>query len=101
VVHPADMACYGICACKFFSKETLRPVTLQGAVEGTINDAYGNERVPASFGTKISRRDWGPELEHGARGRGDVVGDDIRLELGDPALQGDGSDDGLTTCITG
>jgi hypothetical protein len=28
-----DMARRGICACKFFSKETLRPVTLQGAAE--------------------------------------------------------------------
>jgi predicted phosphoribosyltransferase len=28
-----DMARRGICACKFFSKETLRPVTLQRAAE--------------------------------------------------------------------
>ena len=75
------MARHGICACKFFSKETLRPVTLEGAAEGTINDPYRNEPVAASFGTKMSRRDWGLNCNMALEAGYVVVADEIRLEL--------------------
>lgn len=58
-----------------------KAVTLQGSVDGPINDPYGNERAAASFGGKVNRRDWGLNWNMALEAGGVVVGDEIRFEI--------------------
>jgi polyisoprenoid-binding protein YceI len=58
-----------------------KPVTLEGQVQGPIQDAYGNQRAGVELEGRLSRKDYGlkynPALETG----GFVVADDVRLEI--------------------
>ncbi len=58
-----------------------KPVTVEGVLEGRLNDPWGNERLAGGFSGKINRKEWdltwNQVLEKGTL----LVGEDVRFEL--------------------
>jgi polyisoprenoid-binding protein YceI len=57
-----------------------RPVTLDGQLEGTAKDPWGNQRAATTFTGKFDRKDFGLTWNMPLEGGGVLVSDQVKLE---------------------
>ena len=57
------------------------PVTLKGELAGPAKDPWGNQKVSATFETKISRKEWGLVWNAALETGGVLVSDDVKLTI--------------------
>ena len=68
------------------------PITLKGEVNGPAKDPWGNQRISAALGTKISRKEWGLVWNSTLETGGLLVGDDVKLQIDIEAVADKDSD---------
>ncbi len=62
-------------------RDTSRPVTLTGEINGPAKDPWGNKKVSASLETKISRKEWGLVWNAALEAGGVLVSDEVKLSI--------------------
>ena len=65
-----------------------RPVTLKGEFTAPVTDPWGNARSALAVSTKINRKDWGLQIQPGARGRRLGRGDEVKINVEFEAVAG-------------
>ena len=60
---------------------TSKPITVEAAVEGPLQDPWGNERYGVEAHAKVNRKDWGLNWNMALEAGGVLVSDEIEIEI--------------------